>query len=238
MAIKRITTLFCLLLLLAQTQAESLHIAVTASFRPVLDELAIEFEKETGIALTVSSASTGTLYQQSLHGAPFDVFLSADKQRPRALQEKLKLSEESVFIYAKGELVFVSTDPGLKKLEDILQSKQRVIIANAKVAPFGVAAEQVLVSINYQGEKVLANNVMQAQQYLNLRLAPTGIVSASVALNLPSTPIPQSLYEPVEQAGVVLNDTPVSQTFVKYLTSPKVLELYQKYGYSMADSTH
>lgn len=218
--------------------ADSLNIAVTASFKPVLEEIAPLFKKAKGHDLVLSSASTGTLYQQIKHGAPFDVFLAADDLRPQQLQQFLQLPTERVFLYATGQLVLVSKDPAIKQLEDLNQSPHQLVIANPAVAPFGVAAEEVLGSIDYQGDKVLANNVSQAQQYLNLGLSPVGIVSASVAIDLPHIKIDSTLYSAVVQQGIVLVDSTAAQEFVLFLLSQEVADLYQRYGYSMPALNH
>ncbi|MFQ3231539.1 molybdate ABC transporter substrate-binding protein [Reinekea sp.] len=217
--------------------AESLNVAVTASFKPVLEELEPLFKQAKGHDLVLSSASTGTLYQQIRHGAPFDIFLAADDLRPKQLQQFLKLPIERVFLYATGQLVLVSKDPSIKQLEDLKQSPHQLVVANPAVAPFGVAAEEVLSSIGYQGEKVFANNVSQAQQYLNLGLSPVGIVSASVATELPHIKIDSALYKPVIQQGIVLTDSTAAQEFVLFLASQEVTELYLRFGYSLPVSS-
>jgi molybdate transport system substrate-binding protein len=218
--------------------ADSLNIAVTASFKPVLEEIAPLFKKAKGHDLVLSSASTGTLFQQIKHGAPFDIFLAADDLRPLQLQQFLKLPTEQVFLYATGQLVLVSKDPAIQQLEDLNQSPHQLVIANPAVAPFGVAAEEVLASIDYQGDKVLANNVSQAQQYLNLGLSPVGIVSASVAIDLPHIKIDSTLYKSVVQQGIVLVDSTAAQEFVLFLSSQAVADLYQQYGYSIPVLRH
>ena len=225
--------IFLNLLLSSTLHADSINIAVTASFKPVLEEVVPLFKHATGHDVVLSSASTGTLYQQIRHGAPFDIFLAADAQRPTQLQQSLKLSTDRVFLYATGQLVLVSTDPEVQKLDDLLNSPHQLVIANPAVAPFGVAAEEVLTRIDYQGKKVLANNVSQAQQYLTLGLSPVGIVSASVAIDLPHSSIASNLYSPVIQQGIVLSNSAAANEFVLFLSSKDVTELYQRFGYSM-----
>ena len=66
--------------------AAQLKVAVAANFKPTLETLAKTFEQETGHRLLISAASSGVLYNQIVYGAPFDVFLSADVERPIRLE--------------------------------------------------------------------------------------------------------------------------------------------------------
>ncbi|MEO1028366.1 MAG: substrate-binding domain-containing protein, partial [Pseudomonadota bacterium] len=63
-------------------QADDATIAVATNFRPALEKLAWVFQAETGYEIEIVSNSTGKLYAQILNGAPFDVFLAADQERP------------------------------------------------------------------------------------------------------------------------------------------------------------
>ena len=65
-----------------------LRIAVAANFTPVLKELLVEFNQKTQIKTQLISGATGALYLQIKHGAPFDIFLSADSVRPKLLEQE------------------------------------------------------------------------------------------------------------------------------------------------------
>ena len=81
-------TLCCWLSLAVPAKAaddDSLRIAVAANFSQPLLQLLLAYANETGEFAVASSASTGVLYTQIRHGAPFDVFLAADAERPALL---------------------------------------------------------------------------------------------------------------------------------------------------------
>jgi molybdate transport system substrate-binding protein len=65
---------------------ERLMIAVASNFAATAGELAARFGSETGISVRLSNGSTGKLYAQIVNGAPYDVFLAADRERPRLLE--------------------------------------------------------------------------------------------------------------------------------------------------------
>ncbi|MCJ8271911.1 MAG: substrate-binding domain-containing protein, partial [Psychrosphaera sp.] len=77
---------FCCSLSYATAQAATLKVAVAANFKPLLKQLKPQFEQLHSTKLSLSSASTGVLYAQITHGAPFDVLLAADQKRPRLLE--------------------------------------------------------------------------------------------------------------------------------------------------------
>ncbi|MGI9278008.1 MAG: molybdate ABC transporter substrate-binding protein, partial [Endozoicomonas sp.] len=89
----------------ATSQAAQLRVAVAANFKPALDELIKKYQQKTGQRVLVSSASSGVLFNQIAHGAPFDVFLSADNERPQALEQRRLIVPGSRQPYAYGRLV-------------------------------------------------------------------------------------------------------------------------------------
>ena len=68
--------------------------------------IAQQFSKAFGIQVNISSASTATLYQQILRGAPFDLFLSADEKHVQLIIGTGPCEQQSGFVYAQGQLVF------------------------------------------------------------------------------------------------------------------------------------
>ena len=120
--------------------------AVAANFIGPFREVAMEFEKTTGHTVQTASGSSGNFYTQIKNGAPFDVFFSADNERPKLLEDEGLGVKGNRFTYAIGRLVLWSPDPTLVKGEDTLRSEsfKRLAIANPKTAPYGVAAMQAM----------------------------------------------------------------------------------------------
>ena len=84
-------------------QAESLKAAVAANFIEPFNEIAAVFEKETNVKVDATFSSSGNLYAQIINGAPYDLFLSADEERPAALFQKGIATKP--FVYAVGRVV-------------------------------------------------------------------------------------------------------------------------------------
>ena len=93
--------------------ADEVQVAVAANFTAPMQDIAQAFEQDTGHRVVAAFGSTGQLYAQISHGAPFEVFLAADDTTPaRAESEGLAVSG-SRFTYATGALALWSADTNL-----------------------------------------------------------------------------------------------------------------------------
>ena len=64
---------------------DEVRAAVAANFRAAAQELGALFTAATGHTARFSFGSSGQLYAQITQGAPFDVYLAADRHYPRRL---------------------------------------------------------------------------------------------------------------------------------------------------------
>lgn len=223
------------LLISPLVQAENIRLAVTASFRPVIEALRPSYEAQSGHRLVISSASTGVLYHQIQSGAPFDLFLAADQERPELLKQNLNLGDGSTGTYAIGALVLVHDD-SVTSLTQLSGYSGKVVIANPAVAPYGKAAEDYLNGIGFQGQKVLATNVSQAVQYLDMGLVSLGLVAASIVpKNENIIWLEDDAVAPIRQDYVKLSQREAVENFVKYLKSAEIQQLYKDFGYRVVD---
>ena len=108
--------------------------AVAANFKTTLDGLERDFEARTEYKLDAVVGSTGKLYAQIVYGAPYDIFLAADQERPIRLIEEDQAVVASRFTYAFGRLILWGTnDPATLGTSEI----KRIAIANPNLAPYG-----------------------------------------------------------------------------------------------------
>src|SRR5258707_7047152 len=68
--------------------AAEVRVAVAANFTAPCEEIARAFETRSGYRVVVSAGSTGKLAAQIENGAPFDVLLAADAERPALLGKR------------------------------------------------------------------------------------------------------------------------------------------------------
>ena len=244
--------LFGLLLLACSVTvlAEPLRVAVASNFLMPAKELAARFEKTSGQAVTLSAGSTGKLYAQIVHGAPFSVLLAANATEPERLEEEGLAVSGSRFTYAAGRLVLWSLDPDLLKAgggEDLIRRGDfgRLAIANPKTAPYGAAAVQTLRALAQDpaslGPRVVrGENVSQTYQFIATGNVDLGFVALSQVSN-PQRPaqgsfwiVPEDLHEPIEQQAVLLTraaEDIQAKAFLAYLQGPVARELIAAYGY-------
>lgn len=238
-------------LLLAATGAFAgeVTVAVAANAAEAVETLAADFEQQTGHRVTVTVGSTGKLYAQILHGAPFDVFLAADQERPRLLVEQALAVEGSQRTYAIGRLVLWSPDPGVAVGADTLRdgSFRRLAIANPDLAPYGAAARETLRELglweSLRPKIVLGENVGQAFAMAASGNAELGFVSLASVLSPRHGrdgsywEVPEHFHTPIRQDSVLLErarDNPAARDFHEFLNTPVALKTIESFGLVVA----
>ena len=226
--------------------AEETIVAVAANASEAVETLAAEFERESGHRVTVTVGSTGKLYAQILHGAPFDVFLAADQDRPRLLLEQGTAVEGSRVTYALGRLVLWSPDSAVEANANTLSEGafRRLAIANPDLAPYGAAARDALRGLGlWEGlhpKIVVGENIGQSFAMVASGNAELGFVALSSVLS-PRNPHPGSrweppahLYTPIRQDAVLLSraeGNAAALAFHRFLGSPRARAVIESYGY-------
>jgi molybdate transport system substrate-binding protein len=214
--------------------AEPVRIAVAANFRATLEQINPTFEQQTGYQVVMSSASTGVLASQILHGAPFDVFFSADRQAAFAVAEAKRATPRGQpFCYAVGTLVLTGGNGRLSQLGDPGLS---LAIANPATAPYGAAAMTVLARPEFsagQDRKLLRGaNVLQAYQFWHSGAADLALLPAVMAPQ--GTPIPPAWHQALEQFALALRPVanhPALNSYLNWIRSDTVRALITDAGY-------
>jgi len=225
-----------------------LRIAVASNFAPTLRKLLATVNKQqqhfTAPVLVV--ASSGTLFLQAQHGAAFDVFLSADIERPQLLTAAGLVINDSQQTYAYGQLALWSANPKTEFLAENLMTplynhQHRLAIANPKIAPYGKAAKQVLENLelwnDYKTRLIRGINIGQTFQQVRSQAVSLGLVSNSqlVLNNFKGVLIPQGLHQPIKQQLVILKNSQniaQAQRFVKFLLSAASQQFIVESGYA------
>jgi molybdate transport system substrate-binding protein len=240
-----------LLTLLAGTvQADdpvTVTVAVASNFSRTATELAARFSGETGMAIRLSNGSTGLLYAQILNGAPFDVFLAADVERPALLEHSGHAVAGSRFTYARGGLALWSRDATdcLGMLKDV--NAGRVALANPATAPYGRAAMEFLINEGHwavvSGRAVYGENAMQALQFAATGNAVVGVIASAqlVDPHLPESAcvwnVPTESHGSIEQQAVLLKNAAgndAAQRFIEFIRSDVALEIIERHGYGVS----
>ena len=211
-----------------------MRVAVASNFAAPMRDLTAAFQAETAFTLASSAASTGKHYAQIRAGAPFDVFLAADAERPRRLVEEGLAVAGSLHRYATGQLVLVAhrdavaagagptampheTLPACMAavLDAAGRSGRPLAFAQPDTAPYGRAARETLERLGLWSRlaprAVRGTNVSQALQFVVSGNASAAFVSRAQRLAAEGErlspcewDVPAELHAPIDQMMVVL----------------------------------
>lgn len=221
-------------------------VAVAANFTAPAKEIAALYKANTGYTIDLSFGASGQFYAQISHGAPFDIFLSADDERTKqAVKEGFAVSG-SEFTYAIGKLVLWSAIPGfIDKEGDVLKkgSFAHLALANPKAAPYGTAGMETMKAMgvyqNLQSKIVTGENISQTYQFVLTKNAELGFVALSQVIERQSGSqwlVPEKYYTPIVQDAVLLKhgeNNVIAKGFFAFLKSKQAAAVIRRYGYAL-----
>ena len=238
----KIFTIFLTLTLFIN--AKTINIAVAANASSVIDELISYYKQEhKEISFNKFIGSSGKLSAQIINGAPYDIFLSANKEYPNNL-EKRGLGVEKPKIYAKGTLAIFSIKDYNISLNTLSSSQiEKIAIANPKTAPYGEAAKEALQKANLYTKlkpKFIYGQSIGQTLTFTLKAADIGLVAKSQLFSNDLLKykegknwieLDKSLYKPISQAMILLNKDVEVEKFYNFLSSKEAKNIFKKFGY-------
>jgi len=236
-----------LLCLAAPALAADVQVAVAANFTAPMKLIAADFEKDTGHKAILSFGATGKFYAQIRNGAPFEVFLAADDETPKKLEQGGAAVSGSRFTYATGRLVLWSAQPGLVDAQgDVLKkgSFSKIAIAAPKIAPYGSAAVETMtrfgVMATLESKLVTAESIGQAFSFISTGNAQLGFVALSQVFeggklrSGSAWVVPETLHSAIRQDAVLLQkgrDNQAAIALVAFLKTDKAKAVIRSFGY-------
>jgi len=229
-----------------QVQAADIRIAAATNLRYVLPALAEEFEQQTGYQLAVSYAASGTLTTQIQHGAPFEVFLSANPDYVQRLI-KAEFTEGKVVEYAQAQLALFAANHSLLDVDDSLLSLKtaleqgklnKVAIANPKYAPYGQAARSELEKAGIwqqiQPHLLIAENASQVVQFSLSTSVDAGFVPYAHIIQPQLASLGRFVKLDVtlpQQAVLVRGASEYADQFLKFVQTERARMIFIKHGF-------
>jgi molybdate transport system substrate-binding protein len=229
--------------------ADEVNVAVAANFTAPMKQIAAEFEKETGHKAVLSYGASGKFYAQIKNGAPFQLFLSADDEKPVQLEKDGLTAPGSRFTYAVGTLVLWSPKSGFVDAKGEVLGKgqfSKLAIASPRLAPYGAAAIEVLTKKGLLAmlspKFVQGENISQTFQFVSTGNAELGFVALSQVMKDGKISsgsawiVPAQLHTPIRQDAVLLatgKDSPAAKELLLYLKSDKAKKIIRSYGYDI-----
>jgi len=233
------------MLLATSAEAEKVNVAVAANFTDAAQEIAAAFADVTDHEAVLSFGASGQFYTQISQGAPFDVFLAADDERPALAVKEGHGVSGSVFTYAIGQLVLYSADEDRETGPETLAKGEfnRIAISNPDTAPYGAAAVEAMKALNVydslQPKIVQGQSIAQAYQFVQTGNAELGFVALGQVAQTEGGSrwiVPQDLYTPIRQDAVLLvrgKDNPAATAFLDFLKGKQAQAIIQKFGYAL-----
>jgi molybdate transport system substrate-binding protein len=233
-----------------------LRVAAASDLNFAIKEIITQYERDTGNHVQLTLGSSGTFFTQISEGAPFDVYLSADRSYPEQLLVKKLAEPGSLLVYGVGRIVlWVPKDSpidvtklGMQSL--VHPSVRKISIANPDHAPYGRAAVAAMqrsgVYDVVKGRIVLGENISQAAEFVRAGSAQVGIIALSLALSDTMRgvgkywEIPRESYPAMEQAGIILRHArdsgsfEAASSFMGALRSAKSRSILDRYGFTAA----
>lgn len=224
-------------------EAGSAKVAVASNFTESAREIASAFERKTGRRVLLSFGSTGQLYAQIAQGAPFEVFLAADEERPARAERAGLAVSGSRRTYAVGRLVLFSMEKGRVRGPESLEDPavRRIALANPRTAPYGRAARETLRALGLDaalaGKRVIGTNVSQAHQFVRTGNADLGFLALAQVFGHREGSrwlVPEELHSPIRQQAVLLEpgrDNPAAARFLEFLRADPARAILRRRGY-------
>lgn len=226
--------------------AQSLKVAAAANLQSIIEVLQKDFKQKTGITIDPIIGSSGKLVAQIRNGAPFDVFLSADMSFPETLFKE-GFSPKAPVVYAYGSLIICSNQNlGFENWARALLTARikKVAIANPAIAPYGLAAQEVLqhkgIITDMKNKLVYGESISQVNTYITTGVVEVGFTTQSLVKDPANKTklywklIDPKTYAPIKQGMVILKhagDNPDAEKFYQYILSPAAKRIFETYGY-------
>jgi molybdate transport system substrate-binding protein len=229
--------------------AAEVNAAVAANFAAPMERIALLFHKESGHNVKINAAASGKLYTQIKGGATYDVFLSADEELPKRLQQEGLAISGSRFVYATGRLVLWSTQPSLvDNKASVLNNGnfENLAIANPLYSPYGITAKETLTKLTMwnatqkklkKGEDVTQTYQLAASERTELAFLPLSQIMHDGKVTTGSWwLVPQELHTPIKQSAVLLTATKepdAAKALLSFLKSDKAKAVMRGFGYEL-----
>jgi molybdate transport system substrate-binding protein len=233
-----------------RAQADEPLVLAAASLKNAFDQVALDWNAETGKTVTISYAATSSLARQIEQGAPADIFASADLAWMNHLQEKglIKLGTRTDLL--GNTLVLVAPADAaqsftLRKGADLggYIGEGRLAVANVDSVPAGKYAKEALQALDMwpgvANKLALNDNVRSTLALVARGEAVAGIVYATDAAIEPKVVVlgtfPADSHTPIIYPVTQLasSKSPDAEAFLAFLRSPAAAQAYERYGFTL-----
>ncbi|MRT04303.1 molybdate ABC transporter substrate-binding protein [Ewingella americana] len=230
--------------------ADKITVFAAASLTNAMQDIAAQYQKEKGVQVVSSFASSSTLARQIEQGAPADLFISADQQWMDYSISKQQIVENTRYTLLGNELVLVAAKASkIDKVEIDDKTQWTKLLGDSRLAvgdpdhvPAGIYAKEALQKLGawstLEPKLARASDVRGALALVEREEAPLGIVYGSDAIASKKVKVvgtfPASSHKPVEYPMAIVKDheKPEVRAFYDYLKTPAASAIFKQYGFA------
>jgi len=229
-------------------QADTLTIFAAASLKNALDDISAEWKKTGAAAPVASYASSSVLAKQIEHGAPADIFISADKQWMDYLTQRALVGPAHDLLGNRLALICGKDNPlkiTIKPHFDLAKAlgDGRLSVGDPSNVPAGIYAKEALMKLgvwdSVQSKLAPAADVRAALVLVSRGEAPLGIVYETDAKVDPKVRIaaifPEDSHAPIRYPVAITTNShhPDAGKFMAFLDGPAAKEIFAHYGFEV-----
>jgi molybdate transport system substrate-binding protein len=236
----------------AAAQGRDVLVFAAASLKNALDDVAGQWQRQTGKKVAISYAASNNLIRQIEQGAPADIFMSADLdwmdygQQKNLIKPETRanlLSNRIVLIAPKDSTLSVKVEPGFDLAEALKGG--RLAMGNVDAVPAGKYGKAALEKLGawdgVKGRIAQAESVRAALLLVSRGETPLGIVYQTDAASEPAVKIistfPDDSHPPIVYPVALTKDSnnTAAADFLKYVRSPAAKPAFEKQGFTMLE---
>lgn len=241
-----------LILFSNKTAAEQILVAVSSNMSHAMQDISKAYSEHSKHTLKLSFGSSGNLAHQIINGAPHQIFLSANTDYIKKLQQANRTAKKEK-VYALGQLsIYVPKESSFTEkmtLNSIYHGVtfnhySKFAIANPKTAPYGQAAIETLRNLglwSFDVKKiVVAENISKTTLFGLTSAVDFAFIPRShchlkrVINNGICISVPEQLHNPIIQTMVLTKSAnEASEDFFNFMSSDSAINLLTKHGYSL-----
>jgi len=232
----------------APSLAGEVTVFAASSLKTALDEIAVQWQTSSGHTMRVSYAGSSALARQIQHGAPADIFISANVDWMDVLEQQGVLRDNSRRDLLGNRLVLIGTDsaPAALVSDDILDRLNGGPLAMAMVSavPAGIYGVQAWTALNIWDDLkphvAQTDNVRSALALVALGEANLGVVYASDVVVSPNVHVvasfPQALHDPIVYPVAQISENPLNISAMTFLAGVEATEIFRQNGFTVLES--
>jgi molybdate transport system substrate-binding protein len=236
----------------AAAQGRDVLVFAAASLKNSLDEIAGQWQNETGKKVAISYAASNNLIKQIEQGAPADIFISADLDWMDYGQQKNLIRPETRANLLGNRIVLIAPKDSTLKIKietgfDLGTALKggRLAMGNVDAVPAGKYGKAALEKLGaWDGVK---NRIAQAESVRAALLlvtrgeAPLGVVYQTDAVSDPGVKIvgtfPEDSHPPIIYPAAMTKDSKraLAVDFLNYIRSPAARPAFERQGFTVLE---